>query len=74
MPKSTSSTDRVSESLAAISKATDALFRHTTTAVSVRESSTRATIMGLGTGSDALPAKDDVTALVENLPGVADDD
>ena len=30
--------------------------------------------MGTGTGPDALPAKDDVTALVQNLPGVADDD
>ena len=46
MPKSTSSTDRVSESLAAIAKAADVLFKHTTKAVSIRESTTRTTVMG----------------------------
>ena len=74
MPKSTSSTDRVSESLAAITRAAEALFRHTTKAVSIRESTTRATVMGSGIGSDALPAKDEVNALVKSMPGVADDD
>ena len=43
MPKSTPSTDRVSESLAAVSKATDALSRPTTKAVSVRKSTICAT-------------------------------
>ena len=46
MPKSASSTDRVSESLAAIPKAADALFNHTTKAVSIREPTTRATERG----------------------------
>jgi hypothetical protein len=30
--------------------------------------------MGSGIGSDALPAKDEVSALVQSMPGVADDD
>ena len=29
---------------------------------------------GPGTGSDALPAKEEVSALVQSMPGVADDD
>ena len=74
MPKSTVSTDRVAESLAVITKAADALFKHTTKAVSIRTSTTRTTVMGSGTGSDALPAKDEVSALVQNMPGVVDDD
>ena len=44
MPKSTTSTDRVSEPLAAITKAAEALFRHTSKAVSIRESTTRTTL------------------------------
>ena len=74
MPKSTTSTDRVSESLAAITKAADASFKHTTKAVSIRESTTRTTVIGSGTGSDALPAKDEISALVQSMSGVADDD
>ena len=73
MPKSTTSTDRVAESLAAITKAADALFKHTTKTVSIITSTTRTTIMRFGTGSDALPAKDEVSALVQSMPGVADD-
>ena len=64
----------MAESLAAITKAADALFKHTIKAVSVRTSTTRTTVMGSGTGSDALPAKDEVSALVQNMPGVADED
>jgi hypothetical protein len=43
MPKSTTSTDRVAESLAATTKAAVALFKHKTKAVSIRTSSTRTT-------------------------------
>ena len=74
MPKSSTSTDHVTESLAVITNAADALFKHTTKAVSIRTSTTRTTVMGPGTGSDALPAKDEVSALVQSMPDVVDDD
>ena len=74
MPKCSPSTDRVSDALAAITRATEALFKHTTKAVTIQNSTTRTTVMGSGTGSDALPAKDEVSALVQSMPGVADDD
>ena len=44
MPKTTSLADRVSDMLAAISTGADALFKHTTKAISVREEANRATI------------------------------
>ena len=74
MPKSTTSTDRVSDALAAITRAADALFKHTNKAVSIPNSTTRTTVMGRGIGPDALPAKDEVTVLVQSMPGCADDD
>ena len=43
MPKTTSPADRVSDMLAAISTAADALFKHTTKAISVQEKANRAT-------------------------------
>ena len=43
MPKSTSPADRVSDMFAAISTAADALFKHTTNAIFVREKANRAT-------------------------------
>ena len=74
MPKSTTSTDRVSDALAAITRTADALFKHTNKAVSIQNSTTRTTVMGRGIGPDALPAKDEVSALVQSMPGCADDD
>ena len=74
MPKSTTSTDRVSDALAAITRMPDALFKHTSKAISIQNSTTRTTVMGRGTGPDALPAKDEVSALVQSMPGCADDD
>ena len=62
------------DALAAIARATDALFKHTTKAVYIQDSTTRTTVMGTGTGSDALPAKEEVSALVQSMPGVADED
>ena len=44
MPKSTTSTDRVSDALAAITRAADALFKHTNKAVSIQKS-TRASLI-----------------------------
>jgi hypothetical protein len=43
MPKSTTSTDCVSDALAAITRAADALFKHTNKAVSIQKSTTRTT-------------------------------
>ena len=43
MPKSTTSTDRVSDALVAITRAADALFNHTNKAVSIQNSTTRTT-------------------------------
>ena len=43
MPKSTTSTDCVSDVLAAITRAADALFKHTNKAVSIQKSTTRTT-------------------------------
>ena len=74
MPKSTTSTDCVSDALAAITRAADALFKHTNKVVSIQKSTTRTTVMGSGTGSDALPAKDEICALVQSMPGVTDND
>ena len=74
MPKCSPSPDRVDDALAAIARATDALFKHTTKAVYIQDSTTRTTVMGTGTGSDALPAKEEVSALVQSMPGVADED
>ena len=74
MPKCSPSHDRVDNALAAIARATDALFKHTTKAVYLQDSTTRTTVMGTGTGSDALPAKEEVSALVQSMPGVADED
>ena len=42
MPKSRSPADRVSDILAAISTAADALFKHTTKAISINERANRA--------------------------------
>ena len=64
----------MSDILAAISIAADALFKHTTKAISVREKANGATVIGSGTRPDALPAKGEVTALVQKMPGVADED
>ena len=44
MPKSTALADRVVDMLAAISTAAEALFKHTTKAVSVREKANSTTI------------------------------
>ena len=74
MPKCSPSPDRVNDALAAIARATEALFKHTTKAVDIQNRTTRTTVMGTGTGSDALPAKEEVNALVQSMPGVADDD
>ena len=74
MSKSHPSADAVTDALAAITRAADALFKHTTKAISLDESTTRTTVMGPGTGPDALPAKGEVSTLVQNFPGCADDD
>ena len=74
MPKSTTSTDRVANALTAITRAADALFKHTSKAVAIQDITTRTTVMGRGTGPDALPAKDEVSALFQSMPGCADDD
>ena len=45
MPKSTALADRVVDMLAAISTAAEALFKHTTKAISVRGKANRTTIL-----------------------------
>ena len=74
MLKTTPPTDRVADMLAAIPTVAETLFRHTTKAISVREKANRTAAMGPGIGSDALPAKGEVMALVKKMPGIADED
>ena len=74
MLKPTDLADRVADTLAAISTAAEALFKHTTKVISVREKANHTTVMGAGIGPDALPAKGEIMALDQKMPGVADED
>jgi hypothetical protein len=74
MHKTMSPAERVADKLAAISTAAEALFKHTNKAITLRDKANRTTVMGSGTGPDALPAKGDVMALVQKMPGTADED
>ena len=74
MRKSTSPTERVADKLTAITTAVEALFKHTNKAISLRDKVNRTTVLGSGTGPDALPAKGEVLALVQKMPGTADED
>ena len=75
MPKSSLPAEAViADSLAAIHKASDALFRHTTKAKTIDNTINRTTVMGPASGTDALPTKGEVSTLVQNMPGCADDD
>ena len=47
MPESTTCTDRVSDALAAITRAADALFKRTNKVVSIQHSTTRTTTRAL---------------------------
>ena len=55
MPKSTIPTDAVTDALAAITRATDALFKHTTKAASIDESTSR-TIVVIGAAEVGVPS------------------
>ena len=55
MPKSRSPADRVSDMLAAISTAADALFKHTTKAISVREKANRAAELAVHSIQELVP-------------------
>ena len=74
MFKSMSPAERVAGMLADISTAVEVLFKHANKAISLRDKANRTTVMGSGTGPDALPAKGDVIALVQKMPGTADED
>ena len=74
MPKASSISERVADKLIAINTAAEALFKHTNKAISLRDKVNRTTVVGSGTGPDALPAKGDVMTLVQKMPGTADDD
>ena len=74
MHKSLSPVERVVDKLTTITTAVEALFKHTNKAISPRDKVKRTTVMGFGTGPDALPAKGEAMALVQKMPGTADED
>ena len=73
MLKTMSPAQRVAGMLADISTAVEALFKHTNKVVTLRDKANRTIVVGSGIGPDALPAKGDVMALIQKMPGTADE-
>ena len=55
MPKTASTTERVAGKLTAITTAAEALFKHTTKAISLRDKANRTTLTAMPAATSALP-------------------
>ena len=60
--------------LTTVSTVAEALFKHTNKSISFCDKANRTTVLGSGTGQDALSAKGDITALVQKMPGEYEND